>query len=143
MIGFCFLPRECGRYWFKVVVQTGRSSELTLILPADCANQRTALLELSMHRRLNQQTRKMRNFRPLNVREILCSELLLDLKSELCFLHTAHTIFWIVGLFWSLYLSVSFLHCLSAIETVPDKRVGFFVIETGSFPRKVSMNWHI
>lgn len=83
MLRSYLLSWECRIYWFKVLVQTGHSSGLTLILPVDCTNQWTALLELSIYRRENRQIRKIRNFMPLNIREILYKELLLDLKSEL------------------------------------------------------------
>lgn len=134
MISSCLLPWECRRYWFKVLVQIGYSSELTLILPVDCANQWTALLELSIDRRLNQQTRKIRNFMPLNVREILCNELLLDFKiTALSFLQHTH----FSGLlgFSGLCIGLFPFYTISAIETVPEKRL-FFLYQNWSIPKK-------
>lgn len=62
---------------------------------------------------------------PLNFREILCDELLLDLKSELLSFPQL-TLFSRLLVSSGLCIGLFPFYTISAIETVPEKRLLFF-----------------
>lgn len=72
----------------------------------------------------------------LNVREILCNELLLDLKSELL-------IFLQATPFSSPYIGLFTFCTISQPQKIFQKKGFLFFIKTGQFPRILSMNWRI